>query len=61
MLALSQKLDPSLARFIDGSSSRLQVVNGKPAVAEVSGLPVFDINIMINWFYRATNPIPFLR
>jgi hypothetical protein len=30
-------------------------------VAEVSGLPVFDINTMINFFYRAANPIPFLR
>jgi hypothetical protein len=30
-------------------------------VAETSGLPVFDINTMINWFYRAANPVPFLR
>ena len=30
-------------------------------VAEVSGLPVFDINTMINWFYHAANPVPFLR
>ena len=30
-------------------------------VAEVSGLPVFDINTLINFFYRAANPIAFLR
>jgi|GEM_PF-3998433 len=30
-------------------------------VAEVSGLPVFDINTLINFFYRASNPVAFLR
>jgi hypothetical protein len=29
-------------------------------VAAVSGLPVFDINTMINWFYRAMHPVDFL-
>jgi hypothetical protein len=29
-------------------------------VAEVSGLPVFDINTLINLVYRAANPVPFL-
>ena len=29
-------------------------------VAEASGLPVFDINTMINWFWRASNPVAFL-
>ncbi|KJC40406.1 hypothetical protein UP09_23235 [Bradyrhizobium sp. LTSP885] len=30
-------------------------------VAEVSGLPVFDINTLINFVYRASNPVAFLR
>jgi hypothetical protein len=30
-------------------------------VAAVSGLPVFDVNTMINFFYRAANPVPFLQ
>ena len=30
-------------------------------VAEISGLPVFDINTLINFVYRASNPVPFLR
>jgi hypothetical protein len=29
-------------------------------VREVSNLPVFDINTMINWFWRASNPVAFL-
>ena len=30
-------------------------------VADVSGLLVFDINTLINLFYRAACPVPFLR
>jgi hypothetical protein len=30
-------------------------------VADVSRLPVFDVNTMINFFYRAANPVPFLQ
>ncbi|MET4115688.1 hypothetical protein ABIB90_004425 [Bradyrhizobium sp. JR4.1] len=30
-------------------------------MAEVSCLPVFDTNTLINLFYRAANPVPFLR
>jgi hypothetical protein len=30
-------------------------------VADVSRLPVFDINTMIQFFYRAANPVPFLQ
>jgi hypothetical protein len=29
-------------------------------VHEFSGLPVFDINTMINWFWRANNPVRYL-
>ena len=29
-------------------------------VREVSGLPVFDINTMINWFWRGNNPARYL-
>lgn len=29
-------------------------------VARVSGLPVFDINTTIEWFFRASHPVPFL-
>jgi hypothetical protein len=29
--------------------------------AEVSCLPVFATNTLINLFYRAVNPVPFLR
>ena len=30
-------------------------------VAQVSGLPVFDVNTLINLFHRAANPTPFLE
>ncbi len=30
------------------------------AVREATGLPVFDINTMINWFWRANNPVRYL-
>jgi hypothetical protein len=29
-------------------------------VAEVSGLPVFDIDTMIDWFHGVTHPVGFL-
>ena len=29
-------------------------------VAPATGLPVFDINTMINWFWRANNPVRYL-
>jgi hypothetical protein len=29
-------------------------------VAHVSGLPVFDVNTLINLFYNAAHPTPFL-
>jgi len=33
---------------------------GKTQDGERHHRPVFDINTMINWFYRAANPVPFL-
>ncbi|MET4386208.1 hypothetical protein ABIB73_001953 [Bradyrhizobium sp. F1.4.3] len=54
-------LDPFIAAARELEADGIKAITTSCGFAEVSGLPVFDINTLINFFYRAAYPVPFLR